>query len=103
MKMHPRTGLEVGIFLGHALICEHFIRSSTTRSVTENSSSVRMLLLADSHILGPQRRHWIDILWSDWGLEKAITSAMWVHEPDVVVLNGDVFDEVRVRERACAT
>ena len=29
-----------------------------------------MLLIADSHVLGPLRRHWIDILWSDWGIIK---------------------------------
>ena len=30
----------------------------------------KLLLLADSHLLGPLRRHWIDMVWSDWGLFK---------------------------------
>ena len=52
-----------------------------------------MLLLADSHLLGPRRRHWLDVIWSDWGIQKALSVALLVHAPDVVVLNGDVFDE----------
>jgi hypothetical protein len=52
-----------------------------------------MLLLADSHLLGPRRRHWLDVIWSDWGIQKALAVALLVHAPDVVVLNGDVFDE----------
>jgi len=59
-----------------------------------------MLLIADPHMLGPQRRHWIDIRWSDWGIQKALAAAVWVHAPRVVVVNGDVFDEGNVASSA---
>ena len=59
-----------------------------------------MLLIADPHMLGPQRRHWIDIRWSDWGIHKALAAAVWVHAPEVVVVNGDVFDEGNVASSA---
>jgi hypothetical protein len=90
----PSPVLEVGVFLWQAGVCEHHLRQDT------RGDGLRILLVADTHILGPLRRHWVDIRWSDWGIYKALASAVWVHTPDVVIVNGDVFDEGNIASAA---
>ena len=84
------------MFWHYARECEKRLSTSTLRrtSVTEESSTgFRVLLIADPHLLGSHRRIWIDIFWSDWGLFKATSAALLLHSPELILIDGDVFDE----------
>lgn len=54
---------------------------------------VKAILLADTHLLGPFKGHWFDKLRREWQMRRAFQSAIWLHQPDVVFILGDVFDE----------
>lgn len=56
-------------------------------------NSVKAMLLADTHLIGPHRGHWFDRLRREWQMRRAFQSTIWLHQPDVVFILGDVFDE----------
>lgn len=49
--------------------------------------------MADTHLLGPFKGHWFDKLRREWQMQRAFHAAIWLHQPDVVFILGDVFDE----------
>lgn len=51
------------------------------------------MLLADTHLLGPYKGHWFDRLRREWQMRRAFQTAISLHQPDVVFILGDVFDE----------
>ena len=51
------------------------------------------MLLADTHLLGPFKGHWFDKLRREWQMRRAFQTAIWLHQPDVVFILGDIFDE----------
>eukprot|EP00288_Rhodomonas_lens_P006451 CAMPEP_0177739972 /NCGR_PEP_ID=MMETSP0484_2-20121128/27318_1 /TAXON_ID=354590 /ORGANISM="Rhodomonas lens, Strain RHODO" /LENGTH=383 /DNA_ID=CAMNT_0019254085 /DNA_START=308 /DNA_END=1456 /DNA_ORIENTATION=+ len=89
--------VEVLFFLFHSSICEWRLHSALTSmdlGVHDwRREGIKVLLFADAHILGYRRRLSIDVAWSDWGLMKAVAAARYTHQPELEVLNGDVFDE----------
>ena len=92
-------GCAVLLFWLHATECEQRLVNSVQGSLPSYSKAVSMeagfrsLLFADPHVLGKRRRVWIDVLWSDWGLYKVVAMAHWVHSPELVLVDGDLFDE----------
>lgn len=54
---------------------------------------LKMMLLADTHLLGPKRGHWFDKLRREWQMHRTFQTALTLHRPDVVAFLGDVFDE----------
>nr|XP_029727045.1 metallophosphoesterase 1 homolog [Aedes albopictus] len=54
---------------------------------------VRVMLLADTHLLGPIHGHWFDKLRREWQMHRAFQSAMTLFRPEAVFILGDVFDE----------
>ncbi|XP_038664595.1 metallophosphoesterase 1 [Scyliorhinus canicula] len=54
---------------------------------------LRALFLADPHLLGALKGHWLDKLRREWQMERAFQTALWFFEPDVVFVLGDLFDE----------
>ncbi|XP_062933255.1 metallophosphoesterase 1 isoform X1 [Cynocephalus volans] len=54
---------------------------------------LRAMFLADTHLLGEVRGHWLDKLRREWQMERAFQTALWWLQPDVVFILGDVFDE----------
>nr|XP_037283749.1 metallophosphoesterase 1-like isoform X5 [Rhipicephalus microplus] len=54
---------------------------------------LKMMLLADTHLLGPKRGHWFDKLRREWQMHRTFQTALTLHRPDVVTFLGDVFDE----------
>lgn len=92
--------LEAVLFILPAFLCQHGLRLRGSSGLGNSGQQVHMLLMADTHVLGARRRNWLDILWSDWGLRKALTAALFVHGPDVVVVNGDVLDEGDIADPA---
>lgn len=51
------------------------------------------MLLADTHLLGPFKGHWLDKLYREWHMRRAFQTSVWLHQPDVILFLGDVFDE----------
>ncbi|XP_057383075.1 metallophosphoesterase 1 isoform X2 [Balaenoptera acutorostrata] len=54
---------------------------------------LRVMFLADSHLLGAVRGHWLDKLRREWQMERAFQTALWLLQPEVVFILGDIFDE----------
>ncbi|KAF5303014.1 hypothetical protein FQR65_LT08343 [Abscondita terminalis] len=62
-------------------------------TIGPNDKEVRALVFADTHLLGSKRGHWFDKLRREWQMYRAFQSAMYLHQPHVVFLLGDVTDE----------
>ncbi|XP_055490361.1 metallophosphoesterase 1 isoform X1 [Leucoraja erinacea] len=58
-----------------------------------SAPALRTLFLADTHLLGALRGHWLDKLRREWQMERAFQTALWLFEPDAVFVLGDLFDE----------
>ncbi|XP_078543729.1 metallophosphoesterase 1 isoform X1 [Lissotriton helveticus] len=56
-------------------------------------SPLKAMFLADTHLLGEITGHWWDKLRREWQMERAFQSALWLLQPDIVFILGDVFDE----------
>ncbi|XP_047382810.1 metallophosphoesterase 1 isoform X1 [Sciurus carolinensis] len=54
---------------------------------------LRALFLADTHLLGEITGHWLDKLRREWQMERSFQTALWLLQPEVVFILGDVFDE----------
>lgn len=57
------------------------------------NASVRAMLIADTHLLGPHRGHWFDKLRREWQMHRSFQTAATIFRPDVAFILGDVFDE----------
>lgn len=57
------------------------------------NGSVKAMILADTHLLGPYKGHWLDKFRREWQMHRAFLSAIAIHQPDVVFILGDIFDE----------
>ncbi|XP_046677237.1 metallophosphoesterase 1-like [Homalodisca vitripennis] len=58
-----------------------------------DGGEVKVMLLADTHLLGSRRGHWFDKLRREWQMHRAFQTAITLHRPDIVFVLGDVFDE----------
>lgn len=58
-----------------------------------NDSSVKVMVLADTHLLGSRKGHWFDKLRREWQMHRAFQTAMILHKPDLVFVLGDLTDE----------
>ncbi|XP_055596047.1 metallophosphoesterase 1 homolog [Uranotaenia lowii] len=54
---------------------------------------VKVMFLADTHLLGPIRGHWFDRLRREWQMNRAFQTAMTLFKPEAVFVLGDIFDE----------
>ncbi|KAM8966918.1 metallophosphoesterase 1 [Pelodytes ibericus] len=59
----------------------------------DSTSSVKALFLSDPHLLGAIRGHWFDKLRREWQMERSYQTALWLLQPDIVFILGDLFDE----------
>ncbi|XP_071449429.1 metallophosphoesterase 1 [Hetaerina americana] len=59
---------------------------------TENQP-VKAMIIADTHLLGSRNGHWFDKLRREWQMYRAFQTALTIHNPDVVFVLGDLFDE----------
>ncbi|XP_026555191.1 metallophosphoesterase 1 [Pseudonaja textilis] len=59
-----------------------------------NSHSVlKTIFLSDPHLLGRINGHWLDKLRREWQMERAFQTALWLLQPEIVFILGDIFDE----------
>ncbi|XP_051879967.1 metallophosphoesterase 1 [Pristis pectinata] len=88
-------GCELGIYYAVLLRCRWpQLKDSAQRGDHRPSAPVlRALFLADTHLLGALRGHWLDKLRREWQMERAFQTAVWLFEPDAVFVLGDLFDE----------
>lgn len=53
----------------------------------------RILVVADTHIMGPVKSVRLDKLRREWQMEQAYSISNIIYQPDVVLFLGDLFDE----------
>lgn len=53
----------------------------------------RMLILADTHIMGPVKSVYIDKLRREWQMKQAFSISNKIYRPDVIIILGDLLDE----------
>ncbi|XP_045706339.1 metallophosphoesterase 1 isoform X3 [Phyllostomus hastatus] len=70
------------------------VKTSAYDSEQETHETVlKAMFLADTHLLGEVRGHWLDKLRREWQMERAFQTALWLLQPEVVFILGDIFDE----------
>lgn len=55
--------------------------------------TIRAMLLTDIHLLGPIKGNWIERLRVESQMQRVYQNALALHQPDVVFILGDLFDE----------
>ncbi|XP_042317621.1 metallophosphoesterase 1 isoform X2 [Sceloporus undulatus] len=70
------------------------LKSQSPRASEQTSEFVlKAMFLADTHLLGEINGHWLDKLRREWQMERAFQTALWLLQPEIVFILGDVFDE----------
>ncbi|CAG4998157.1 unnamed protein product [Parnassius apollo] len=54
---------------------------------------VHVMVLADTHLLGSRNGHWLDKWRREWQMHRGFQTAMTLHQPELVFVLGDLFDE----------
>uniref|UniRef100_A0A3Q0SXL3 Metallophosphoesterase 1 n=1 Tax=Amphilophus citrinellus TaxID=61819 RepID=A0A3Q0SXL3_AMPCI len=82
---------------GAFLFCEYLIYFPTILKCGIDGhpmdSTVRAMVLSDTHLLGAVGGHWFDKLRREWQMERAFQTALWLLRPEIVFILGDIFDE----------
>lgn len=60
---------------------------------SRSADNLKVMFLADTHLLGNREGHWFDKLRREWQMERSFQTAMAVHSPEIVFFLGDLFDE----------
>ncbi|CAH2004789.1 unnamed protein product [Acanthoscelides obtectus] len=60
---------------------------------TINEEPVKVMVIADTHLLGSRNGHWLDKLQREWQMYQAFQTAMTLHKPELVFVLGDLTDE----------
>ncbi|XP_067938330.1 metallophosphoesterase 1-like [Watersipora subatra] len=58
----------------------------------ETTDEVRAMFIADTHLLGPTG-HWWDRLRREWQMQRAFQTSLQLHNPEIVFILGDLFDD----------
>ncbi|XP_061198114.1 metallophosphoesterase 1-like [Saccostrea echinata] len=75
------------------LFCKWPVLKMDTAQLPIKSKPLKVMILADTHILGWKEGHWFDKLRREWQMERSFQSSMTIHNPDVVFILGDLLDE----------
>ncbi|GAB0096340.1 Metallophosphoesterase 1 homolog [Sergentomyia squamirostris] len=59
----------------------------------DENQPIKVMLLADTHLLGPNRGHWFDKLRREWQMHRSFQTAVNLFSPEVIFILGDIFDE----------
>lgn len=65
----------------------------SVQGIKNDAGPLHIMVLADTHLLGTRNGHWFDKLRREWQMHRAFQSSITVHNPDVVIFLGDLFDE----------
>lgn len=61
--------------------------------LSSDAEHLHVFMLADIHMLGPRKGHWLDKWRREWQMHQAYQTILTLHTPDVVFILGDIFDE----------
>lgn len=63
-------------------------------NITVNGEEpVKVMVIADTHLLGSKYGHWFDKLRREWQMHRAFQTAITLHQPEIVFVLGDLLDE----------
>lgn len=51
------------------------------------------MFISDTHLVGPIGGYWFDVILRDWQMTRAYETAISLHQPEVVFILGDVFED----------
>ncbi|CAD6219324.1 GSCOCG00004914001-RA-CDS [Cotesia congregata] len=54
---------------------------------------VKIMFIADTHLLGSKTGHWFDKLRREWQMYRTFQTSMVLYKPEIVFFLGDIFDE----------
>lgn len=101
------TGIAVGIAL-LVIYCEFLIYyaiqlncdwpsldpTKADPNISSNGEEpVKVMVIADTHLLGSTYGHWFDKLRREWQMHRAFQTAITLHQPELVFVLGDLLDE----------
>lgn len=46
------------------------------------------MMLADTHLLGKVKAHWLDKMFREWQMKRSFQAAMAIHKPEAVFILG---------------
>lgn len=55
--------------------------------------TIRAMLLTDVHLIGPIKGNWFERLRVEAQMQRVYQNALALHQPDIVFILGDLFDE----------
>lgn len=58
---------------------------------TQNSDALKALILADTHLLGSRKGHWLDKWRREWQMHRSFQTIITLHQPDAVFLLGKAY------------
>lgn len=102
MQLYFYTFLESIIIIGLGVFwCEygyyHYVFkyncSGWPELSSESENTTRILVLADTHIMGPIKSYRIDKMRREWQMKQAFRISTNYFKPDIVMNLGDIFDE----------
>ena len=67
--------------------------TKTYKAEKPNAEALNGMIIADTHLLGPIKGHWLDKLYREWHMRRAFQAAVFLHKPHVIFVLGDLFDE----------
>ncbi|VVC44812.1 Hypothetical protein CINCED_3A000834 [Cinara cedri] len=54
---------------------------------------IKVMFVADTHLLGTRKGHWLDKMRREWEMRQSFQTALNIHAPELVFVLGDLFDE----------
>lgn len=57
---------------------------------------MKVLIIADTHLLGSRNGHWLDKLRREWQMHRSFQTAMTLHKPELVFVLGRSFLQFRL-------
>lgn len=57
------------------------------------TNPLKAMIIADTHLVGPIGGYWFDRILRDWQMEQAYKTAVSLHQPEIVFILGDLFED----------
>lgn len=67
--------------------------TETHKDEVNKVETLNGMIIADTHLLGPIKGHWLDKLYREWHMKRSFQAAVFLHKPHAIFVLGDLFDE----------
>lgn len=67
--------------------------SASTGASQNYQSFTRILIIADTHIMGPIKSNWLDKWRREWEMQQSFKISNSIYKPDIIIFLGDLLDE----------